>query len=63
MNHLVLTAPIPGKPILLYTASLDESLGALLAQTNEEGKENTLYYLSHCMIPAEINYPLLKNII
>ena len=46
----VLAAPIPGKSLILYTAALDESLGALLAQTNKEGKENALYYLSHRLI-------------
>ena len=46
MKPPVLAAPIPGKPLVLYTAALDESLGALLAQTNEQGKENALYYLS-----------------
>ncbi|PKU79365.1 putative mitochondrial protein [Dendrobium catenatum] len=42
-NPLVLAAPILGRPLIFYTAALDESLGALLAQVNDEGKENTLY--------------------
>ncbi|XP_020704675.1 uncharacterized protein LOC110115702 [Dendrobium catenatum] len=31
LNPLILVAPIPGKPLILYTAALEESLGALLA--------------------------------
>lgn len=57
MNPPVLAAPIPGKPLILYTAALEESLGALLAQVNEEGKENALYYLSRRLLPTEMKYP------
>ena len=35
----VLGAPIGGKPLILYIAAMEASLGALLAQINEEGKE------------------------
>ncbi|PKU62748.1 putative mitochondrial protein [Dendrobium catenatum] len=34
-NPPVLAAPIPGRPLILYTAALDESLEALLAQVND----------------------------
>ncbi|KAI0512212.1 hypothetical protein KFK09_012850 [Dendrobium nobile] len=58
----ILAAPIPGKPLILYTAALEESLGALLAQHNEEGKENALYYISRRLIGAEIRYsPIEKH--
>ncbi|KAI0494874.1 hypothetical protein KFK09_025020 [Dendrobium nobile] len=60
-NPPVLAAPIPGKPLILYTTALDESLGALLAQENEEGKENALYYLSRRLIPAELKYPAMEK--
>ena len=42
----VLGAQIPGKPLILYIAAQERSLGALCAQENEEGKERALYYLS-----------------
>ena len=61
MSPLVLAAPIPGRPLILYTAAFNDSLGALLAETNEEGKENALYYLSHWLIQAEINYSLIEK--
>ena len=52
----VLAAPIPGKPLILYIAAQERSVGALLAQENSEGKENALYYLSRTMTPNELNY-------
>ncbi|KAI0519707.1 hypothetical protein KFK09_007166 [Dendrobium nobile] len=60
-NPPVLAAPIPGRPLILYTAALDESLGALLAQVNDEGKENALYYLSRRLLPTEIRYPTIEK--
>ncbi|PKU59891.1 hypothetical protein MA16_Dca028303 [Dendrobium catenatum] len=56
-----MAAPIPGKPLILHTAALDESLGALLAQVNDEGKENALYYLSRRLLPTEIRYPSIEK--
>ncbi|KAM1164798.1 hypothetical protein ACFX2G_024746 [Malus domestica] len=35
----VLGAPVPGKPLLLYIAAQESSVGALLAQENESQKE------------------------
>ncbi|XP_070008233.1 uncharacterized protein [Nicotiana sylvestris] len=56
MKPPVLAAHIPGKPLILYIAAQERSVGALLAQENSEGKENSLYYLSRMMIPNELNY-------
>ena len=48
--------------LILYTTALEGSLGALLAQQNEEGKENALYYLSRMFVGAENNYtPIEKH--
>ncbi|PKU60022.1 putative mitochondrial protein [Dendrobium catenatum] len=61
-NSPILAAPIPGKPLILYTAALEESLGALLTQNNEEGKQNALYYISRRLIGAESRYsPIEKH--
>ncbi|GKV49781.1 hypothetical protein SLEP1_g56513 [Rubroshorea leprosula] len=49
----VLVAPVLGRPLILYIAAQEYSLGALLAQVNEEGKENALYYLSRTLVGAE----------
>ena len=58
----VLAAPIPGKPLILYIAAQERSVGALLAQENSEGKENALYYLSRTMTPNEINYSPIEKL-
>jgi len=57
----VLGAPILGKPLLLYIAVQERSLGALCAQENFEGKEKALYYLSRTLVWAELNYSPIKK--
>ena len=61
MKPPVLMSPIKGKPLLLYITVLDGSLGALLAQHNEHGKENALFYLSRTLVGAEVNYSLIEK--
>ncbi|CAL9017106.1 unnamed protein product [Prunus brigantina] len=58
----VLMAPIKGRPLILYIAALERSLGALLAQHNEDGKENALYYLSRTLVGAEQNYTPIEKV-
>jgi len=48
----VLAALVRGKPLILYTSAAANSLGTLLAQVNEVGKETTLYYLSRTLMGA-----------
>jgi len=40
---------------------MDYSLGALLAQNNDQGHEQAIYYLSRTMIGAEHRYILVKK--
>ena len=54
-----LAAPVPGKPLILYISAQQSSVGALLAQENGEGKENSLYYLSMIMTPNNLKYSLI----
>ncbi|KAG9447247.1 hypothetical protein H6P81_013375 [Aristolochia fimbriata] len=61
MKPPVLTTPMPGKPLLLYIAAQEKSLGALLAQNDDQGKERALYYLSHTMVGAEQNYSPIEK--
>ncbi|GFZ01378.1 hypothetical protein Acr_14g0010130 [Actinidia rufa] len=42
----VLTPPIKNKPLKLYISATEGSIGSLLAHDKEEGKEQTIYYLS-----------------
>jgi len=58
----VLTAPVSGIPFLMYVRVMDHSLGALLAQINDQGYEQAIYYLSRTMIRAEYRYnPIEKE--
>ena len=61
LNPPVLGAPIPGKPLLLYIAAQEKSLGALMAQENEKRKERALYYLSWTLNGAELNYSPIEK--
>ena len=50
-----------GKPLILYIAAQERSLGALLAQENEENKEKALYYLSRTLTGPELNYSPIEK--
>jgi len=56
-----LRAPVPSKPLLLYIAAQECSLGALHAQENSEGREKALYYRSHMLVGIELNYSPIKK--
>ncbi|KAL0423267.1 UNVERIFIED_CONTAM: Gag-Pol polyprotein [Sesamum radiatum] len=56
MKPPVLVATVPKRPLILYVAAQERSVGILLAQKNNERKENTLYYLSRTMMPNELKY-------
>jgi hypothetical protein len=53
-------APIPGKPFILYISSTDTTLGALLAQNDEQGREQAIYYISRTLVGYELNYSLIE---
>ena len=57
----LLVAPVAGKPFLLYVRSMDHSLGVLLAQHNDEGYEQAIYYLSRTLLGAEHRYRPVEN--
>jgi len=57
----VLVAPVSGKPFLLYVRAMDHSLGALLAQNNDQNYEQEIYYLGRTMIRAEHRYNPIKK--
>uniref|UniRef100_UPI0035D005E4 RNase H-like domain-containing protein n=1 Tax=Bartonella sp. AC326YNZD TaxID=3243451 RepID=UPI0035D005E4 len=61
MKPPVLAAPIPERPLILYIAAHERSVGALLAQENDQAKENALYYLSRTMTPCEVNYSPIEK--
>ncbi|KAA0046253.1 uncharacterized protein E6C27_scaffold284G00560 [Cucumis melo var. makuwa] len=61
LNPPVLSVPAAGKPLILYIATQETSLGALLAQENDKGKECALYYLSRTLTGAELNYSPIEK--
>ncbi|XP_070677779.1 uncharacterized protein [Malus domestica] len=52
----VLVPPRRGKPLKLYISAAEESIGCLLAQDNDAGREQAIFYLSRNLNPPEINY-------
>ncbi|XP_019171054.1 PREDICTED: uncharacterized protein LOC109166617 [Ipomoea nil] len=62
MKPPVLTAPVHGCLLILYISAQDSSVGTLLAQENDRGKENALYYLSRMMTPSEIKYSPIEKL-
>ncbi|XP_019155153.1 PREDICTED: uncharacterized protein LOC109152024 [Ipomoea nil] len=62
MKPPVLTAPVHGRPLILYISAQDCSVGALLAQENDKGKENALYYLSRMMTLNELKYSPIEKL-
>ncbi|KAG9444902.1 hypothetical protein H6P81_016242 [Aristolochia fimbriata] len=57
----VLIAPIVDRPLLLYITAQEKSVGALLAQCDENNKERSLYYLSRTLVGAELNYTPIEK--
>src|SRR3989441_6710890 len=60
-NPPVLSPPQPGRPLTLYMSVEDLGVGAMLAQSDEGGVENAIYYLSKKLLPAEVKYSLIEK--
>ena len=56
-NRPSVQSPICKKPLLLYFASSPSTIGALIAQEDEGGVEQLVYYISHALRDAETHYP------
>ncbi|KAL0340174.1 UNVERIFIED_CONTAM: hypothetical protein Sradi_4534200 [Sesamum radiatum] len=56
MKPPVFVAPVPGRLLILYLAVQERFVEILLAQNNNDRKDNTLYYLSRMMMPNELKY-------
>ena len=56
-----MVVPSPSKPLLLYIANTEQSLGALLAQ-DQGGVEKPLYYISRLMKGLELRYSIAEKV-
>ena len=61
MSPPVLGALVPSKPLLVYIAAQEHLLGALCAQEKSKARERALYYLSHTLVGAELNYSPIEK--
>ncbi|XP_028119295.1 uncharacterized protein LOC114316816 [Camellia sinensis] len=61
-NPSVLMPPVAGKPLKLYISVSDLSIGCLLAQENDMGHEQAIYYLSRRLNDAETRYNSIEKL-
>jgi len=57
----VMASPVSEKLFLLFVRAMDRSLSALLAQKNDEGVKQAIYYLSRILIETESRYNPIKK--
>ncbi|KAM2225165.1 hypothetical protein ACFX1X_019424 [Malus domestica] len=58
----VLVPPRRGKPLKLYISAAEASIGCLLAQDNDAGREQAIFYLSRNLNQPEINYSAVEKL-
>lgn len=61
LNPPILKPPNPEKPFLLYLSIEDTATGAMLAQTNDDGAEYAIYYLSKPFNGYEVKYTPIEK--
>ncbi|KAM2566227.1 hypothetical protein TB1_008763 [Malus domestica] len=62
MTPPVLVPPRRGKPLKLYISAAEESIGCLIAQDNDAGREQAIFYLSRNLNQPEINYSAAEKL-
>ncbi|KAM2554663.1 hypothetical protein TB2_018765 [Malus domestica] len=58
----VLVPPRHSKPLKLYISTVEESIGCLIAQDNDAGREQAIFYLSRNLNQPEINYSAVEKL-
>jgi hypothetical protein len=58
----MLIPPREGKPLKFYISATQESIGSLLAQDNEDGHEQAIFYLSRILNPTECKYSIVEKL-
>ena len=54
--------PRRGKDLKLYISASEESIGSILVQDNELGKDQDIYYLSKVLTPIVQKYSPIKKL-
>ena len=62
LSPLVLESPMPGRPLLLYLLVSYMTLGCMLAQLDDSGKERAIYYMSKRMLEYEMRYVMIERL-
>ena len=62
LSPLVLKPPRKDKDLKLYISTSEESIGSMLVQDNELGKEQVVYYLSRVLTSIEQRYSSIKKL-
>ena len=58
----IVQASVRRKPLLFYLASSSSTIGALIAQEDEGGIKQLVYYISHALSYTETRYPQAKKV-
>ncbi|XP_059650636.1 uncharacterized protein LOC132296450 [Cornus florida] len=61
-NPPVVMPPRKKWPLKLYLSVAEESIGSMLAQDNEHGKEQAVYYLSRVLTDVECRYSSIEKL-
>ena len=61
MNLSMVQVPIHKKPLLLYMTTNSYAIGALIAQEDEGGVKQPVYYINHALKDAETRYLRAKR--
>ena len=61
MNLPMLVPLVSHKPLLFYISIMDKSIGALLAQEDDQRKERAIYYISRTLVNYELNYSFIER--
>jgi hypothetical protein len=60
MTEPVLVPPDPSKPYVVHTDASIVSLGAILCQIGDDGKEHVIEYASRKLLPREQKYSTVE---